>query len=80
MRYMTLPTVPQMPERYGIAYLPADVAAANSEAQDALSLLRLTVGPECEEARQYQQARIAAANKTLAAYNPGLIVRPGGAA
>ncbi|MHA4819450.1 hypothetical protein ACXZ65_34435 [Streptomyces aculeolatus] len=75
---MTLPTVPRMPERYGIAYLPADVAAANSEAQDALHQLALARTPQAEEARNFQAARIAAANKILAAYNPGLIVWPGG--
>lgn len=77
---MTLPTVPQMPERYGITYLPAEVDAACREAQDAAVGVRLSRQPHQREALTYNLRALAAANKTLAAYNPGLIVRHGGAA
>ena len=53
--------------------LPARVQAAIGQAADAGRLLHLCRGARYEEARQVQQARIAAANKVLAAYNPKLI-------
>ena len=53
--------------------LPTRVQAAFEQAGDAVWRLHLARGERYEEARQEQQARIAAANKVLAAHNPGLI-------
>ena len=50
--------------------LPARVQAA-----EAARLYAACRGPQYAEARQHLQARLRAANKILAAHNPGLAVR-----
>lgn len=73
---MTLPSVPRLPERYGPAWLPTEVDAACREAQNAAVGVRLSRAPHQREALLHNLRALAAANKTLAAYNPGLIVKP----
>lgn len=55
--------------------LPARVQAAIGEAAEAARLYAVCRGPQYAEARQTLEARLRAANKTLAAHNPGLAVR-----
>ncbi|MFE0088825.1 hypothetical protein [Streptomyces sp. NPDC059016] len=53
---------------------------AEREAVDQAYNVGLCRGPQYAEAREWALADLARANKVLAAYNPGLIVRSGGAA
>ncbi|MEU0589966.1 hypothetical protein [Streptomyces ardesiacus] len=55
--------------------LPARVRAAVAEAAEAARLYAACRGPQYTEARQLLEGRLRAANKVLAAHNPGLIVR-----
>ncbi len=55
--------------------LPARVRAAVADAAEAARLYAACRGPQYTEARQLLEGRLRAANKTLAAHNPGLIVR-----
>lgn len=78
-------TVPRLniPVPDGIAlrvalHLPAHIQAAVGEVAEAVRLYAACRGPQYTEARQLLEARIARANKILAARNPGLVVRPGG--
>lgn len=57
---------------------PARVLEAERQATNSATCFRLARGPRYEEARQWALAEIAAANKVLGAFNPGLIVRIGG--
>lgn len=57
--------------------LPDRVLNAVAETAEAVRLYAACRGPQCAEARQRLEARIAGANKTLAACNPGLVARPG---
>ncbi|MFD5221381.1 hypothetical protein ACFWMH_27450 [Streptomyces tendae] len=53
--------------------LPARVRAAVVDAGEAARLYAACRGPQYTEARQLLEARLRAANKILAAHNPGLI-------
>lgn len=53
--------------------LPARVQVAVGEAAEAARLYAACRGPRYAEARQMLEARLRAANKILAAHNPGLI-------
>ena len=68
----TVPVPDGIALRIGLQ-LPARVQAAIGQAADAGLMLHLCRGARYEEARQVQQARLRAANKILAAYNPKLI-------
>ena len=59
--------------------MPEHVLRAEIEAENQAYNVRLCRTPLTREAREYALADMARANKTLAAYNPGLIVRAGGA-
>lgn len=50
--------------------LPPHIRQAITEAGDAGRLLTETTGPQYAEARQLLHARLASANKLLAAHNP----------
>lgn len=79
---LNLPAVP-MPDAVAVqvgAQIPARVLEAERKAVNAAYCFGLARGPRYEEDRQCALAELAAANKILAAYNPGLIVRSGGAA
>ena len=56
----------------------ARVLEAEQQATHAAASYSLARGPRYEESRQWLLAEIAAANKIVAAFNPGLIVRIGG--
>lgn len=58
---------------------PARVLEAERQASRAAYSFGLARGARYEESRQWALAEIAAANKVLGAFNPGLIVRIGGA-
>ncbi|MFD7465123.1 hypothetical protein [Streptomyces tendae] len=53
--------------------LPARVQVAVADAAEAARLYAACRGPQYTEARQLLEARLRAANKILAAHNPGLI-------
>lgn len=55
--------------------LPARVRVAVGEAAEVARLYAACRGPQYAEARQTLEARLRAANKVLAAYSPGLIIR-----
>lgn len=55
-------------------HLPARVRAAVADAAEAARLYAACRGPQYTEARQLLEARLRAANKVLAASNPGLVV------
>lgn len=57
-------------------HLPARIQAAVADAAEAARLYAACRGPQYTEARQLLEARLRAANKVLAACNPGLIVKP----
>jgi hypothetical protein len=57
------------------AQLPARVRAAVADAAEAGRLLTRCTGPQYVEARELLHQRLARANKTLAACNPGLSYR-----
>ncbi|MGW5711575.1 hypothetical protein [Streptomyces olivaceus] len=57
------------------AQLPAPVRDAVTEAADAVRVYAACRGPQYTEARQLLEARLRAANKVLAAHNPGPTVR-----
>lgn len=61
------------------AHLPKSVRDADAVARGALYAIRLCRTPLAVEARERQLAALAAANKLLGAYNPGLVVTLGGA-
>lgn len=56
-------------------HLPARVQAAVGEAAEAGRLYAACCDPQYAEARQLLEARLRAANKIVAAHNPGLTVR-----
>ena len=58
--------------------MPEHVLRAEIEAENQAFNVRLCYGPQYREAREYALAELARANKVLAAYNPGLMVRAGG--
>ncbi|MGW2861852.1 hypothetical protein [Streptomyces sp. NPDC001205] len=71
-----------IPDRVAVligSRIPKRVLQAEVDAQAALTRFRLCRTPLTAKAREYAIAELAAANKILAAYNPGLIVRLGGA-
>ncbi|UQT61373.1 hypothetical protein M4V62_04680 [Streptomyces durmitorensis] len=77
---MTLPAVP-MPDRVAVLVgrqIPEHVLLAETAAMDAIDELPLCLGPEARDVLAFNLRSLAAANKILAAYNPGLIVRIGG--
>ncbi|MFH8531523.1 hypothetical protein ACH4GE_24270 [Streptomyces tendae] len=55
--------------------LPDRVQAAVADAAEAARLYVACRGPQYAEARQMLEVRLRAANKVLAAHNPGLAVR-----
>jgi hypothetical protein len=59
--------------------LPARVREAVIVAANEAYIARVCRAPQYREARESALGRLAAANKLLAAYNPGLIVTAGGA-
>lgn len=59
--------------------MPAHVLQAEIEAESAAYSIRLCRTPFTAKAREYALAELARANKVLAAWNPRLIVRAGGA-
>jgi hypothetical protein len=59
--------------------LPEYVLRAEVEAENQAYNVRLCRGPQYREAREYALADMARANKILAAYDPRLTVRAGGA-
>lgn len=59
--------------------MPEHVLRAEVEAENQAYNVRLCRGPQYREAREYALAELARANKTLAAYDPRLMVRAGGA-
>jgi hypothetical protein len=61
------------------SHYPPRVTKAVGAAADAERAFRLCRTPRTAVAREYLIGDLAAANKVLAAYNPGLIVRLGGA-
>ncbi|MCX4232035.1 hypothetical protein [Streptomyces ortus] len=69
--------IPDAVATLSASQLPARVQAAVTEAADAVRLYVTCRGPQYTEARQGLEARIARANRTLAACNPGLIAGPG---
>lgn len=77
---LNLPAVP-IPDAVAVqvgSQAPARVLEAEKRAENAAYSFRLARGPRYEESRQWALAEIAAANKIVAAFNPGLIVRIGG--
>lgn len=77
------PSVVPVPVPDAVALLigsqvPAAVLHAEMIAVDAAACVTACRGEQYREAREYNLGRLAAANKTLAAYNPRLVVRPGG--
>ncbi len=78
---LNLPRVP-VPDAVAVqigSQLPARVLEAERKAASAAYSFGLARGARYEESRQWLLADIAAANKVLAAYNPRLVVRIGGA-
>ncbi|MEU5900661.1 hypothetical protein [Streptomyces venezuelae] len=78
---LTFPKVP-MPDSVAVLIgkqIPEHVLLAEKAATDVVDELPACLGPEGREALARSLHTLAAANKTLAAYNPGLIVRFGGA-
>ena len=74
---LNLPRVPlpdTIASRIG-AQFPPHVLLAEKQATQAAYSFGLARGPRYEESRQWLLADIARANKVLAAFNPGLIVR-----
>lgn len=65
--------VPDAVATLSASQLPARVRDAVTEAADAVRLYATCRGPQYAEARQGLEARVARANKTLAARNPGLV-------
>jgi len=59
--------------------IPEHVLRAEVEAENQAYNVRLCRGPQYREAREYALADVARANKTLAAYDPRLMVHAGGA-
>lgn len=56
--------------------MPEHVLRAEVEAENQAYNVRLCRGPQYREAREYALADLARANKTLAAWNPLLVVTP----
>jgi len=78
---MTFPRVP-VPDAVAVqigSQLPPHVLEAERKAATAAYSFGLARGARYEESRQWLLSEIAAANKVLAAYDPRLIVRNGGA-
>lgn len=67
--------VPESVRLFAGRRLPARVQAAVADAAEAARLYAACRGPQYTEARQLIEARLRAANKVLAAHNPGLTVR-----
>lgn len=59
--------------------IPENVLQAEIAAEQAAHSVRLCRTPLTREAREYALAGLARANKVLAAYDPRLMVRDGGA-
>jgi hypothetical protein len=59
--------------------MPVHVLQAEIDAESAAYNVRLCRGPQYREAREDALSRLARANKVLAAYDPRLMVRAGGA-
>lgn len=75
---MNLPKIP-MPDRVAAragCMLPIPVLQAVADAREAKADVRRYRAPMFVEDREDALARLAAANKVLAAYNPGLIETP----
>lgn len=75
---MNLPRIP-MPDRVAArsgCMLPLHVLQAVADAREAVADVRRYRAPMFAEDREDALARLAAANKVLAAYNPGLIETP----
>lgn len=72
----TIP-VPDAVAALSAGQLPARVRDAVTEAADAVRVYAGCRGPQYALARQGLEARIATANKILAAHNPGLVAGPG---
>ncbi|MEV5944490.1 hypothetical protein [Streptomyces sp. NPDC051994] len=71
-----------IPDRVAVmigSCIPKRVLRAEVAAQAAFERFRLCRAPLTAVAREYAIAELAAANKILGAYNPGLIVTLGGA-
>lgn len=58
--------------------IPAHVLDAEVAAENAAYCIRLCRTPLTRVAREHSLADLARANKVLAAYNPGLILKAGG--
>ncbi|WP_030319687.1 hypothetical protein [Streptomyces flavochromogenes] len=81
---ITLPST-QVPVPDAVALLigqqiPKHVLDAEIEAVTLAYRISLCRKPETVQAREYNLGQLARANKTLAAYNPKLVVTPGSAA
>lgn len=71
--------IPDAVELLAARGIPARVLDAEVAADEAARNVKLCRTPETREALAYNLRRLAACNKVLAAYNPGLIVTFGGA-
>ncbi|MBB6439898.1 hypothetical protein [Streptomyces candidus] len=58
--------------------VPDRILLAEKAASDAAYLVRLCGTPFTAEAREYQLAELARANKVLASFDPRLVVTAGG--
>jgi hypothetical protein len=78
------PSVVPVPVPDAVALLigsqvPVAVLHAEMTAVEAATCVTVCRGEQYREAREYNLGRLAAANKTLAAHDPRLVIRPGGA-
>lgn len=64
---------------FKLRQFPRRIREAVTAGADAKRAFRLCRSPLTAEAREYAISGMARANKSLAAFNPGLIVRIGGA-
>lgn len=78
MKASRLP-IPDRVPRLISSQLPDRILLAEKQASTAAHLVRLCRTESTREAREFQLAELAAANKVLAAYNPKLVVTAGGA-
>lgn len=75
---LQFPAVP-IPDRVAVligSQVPEHVLRAEVEATNQAYSISLCRKPEYAEAREYALGDLARANKTLAAYNPKLVVTP----
>lgn len=75
---LSLPAVP-VPDRIAVLIaeqIPEHVLRAEVEATNQAYSIGLCRRPEYAESREWALGELARANKTLAAYNPGLVVTP----